>query len=75
MRKQQQRFEKKIINKIKIKKATGVAGISSKIVENSKSVVAPQFTSLINLTIETGVFPNTGNTTPQEKQRPRQIKL
>ena len=45
-------FEK-IINKIYIKRATGVDNIPSKMVLKNprKSVVAPQLTSLINLTI------------------------
>ena len=48
----------KIINKINIKKATGVDGIPAKVVKHSKSIVAPQLTCLINLSIETGVFPD-----------------
>ena len=43
----------KILNKINIKKATGVDGIPAKVVKNSKSILAPQLLSLINLSIET----------------------
>lgn len=48
----------KIINKVNVKKATGADGIPAKIVKASKSVVAPQLTSLINLTVDTGIFPD-----------------
>ena len=48
----------KIMNKINIKKATGADGISAKIVKASKSVIAPQLSTLTNITVDTGVFPD-----------------
>jgi hypothetical protein len=36
----------KIINKINVKKATGADGIPAKIVKTSKSVIAPQLSTL-----------------------------
>ncbi len=48
----------KIINKLNIKKATGADGIPAKVVKQSKSTIVPQLTSLINLTIDTGFFPD-----------------
>jgi hypothetical protein len=50
--------EEKIINKINVKKATGVDGIPAKIVKVSKSVIAPQLSTLINITVDTDVFPD-----------------
>ena len=50
--------EEKIINKINVKKATGVDGIPAKIVKVSTSVIAPQLSTLINITVDTGVFPD-----------------
>ena len=46
------------MNKINIKKATGVDGIPAKIVKSGKSVIAPQVTTLVNITVDTGVFPD-----------------
>ena len=46
------------MSKINIKKATGVDGIPAKIVKLSKSIMGPQITTLINTTIESGVFPD-----------------
>jgi hypothetical protein len=48
----------KIMNKINVKKATGADGIPAKIVKASKSVIAPQLSTLINITVDTGVFPD-----------------
>jgi hypothetical protein len=33
-------------------------GIPAKIVKASKSVIAPQLSTLINITVDTGVFPD-----------------
>ena len=41
-----------------VKKATGADGIPAKIVKASKSVIAPQLSTLINITVDTGVFPD-----------------
>ena len=46
------------MNKINVKKATGADGIPAKIVKASKSVIAPQLSTLINITVDTGVFPD-----------------
>ena len=48
----------KIINTINIKKATGADNIPTKVVRQCKVTVAQQLSSLINLSINTGVFPN-----------------
>ena len=48
----------KIINKINVIKVTGADGIPAKIVKVSKSVIAPQLSTLINITVDTGVFPD-----------------
>jgi hypothetical protein len=42
----------KIINNINIKKATGVDGIPAKIIKCSKSIIAPQITSILNMSID-----------------------
>ena len=42
----------KIINNINIKKATGADGISAKIIKCSKSIIAPQITSILNMSIK-----------------------
>jgi hypothetical protein len=42
----------KIINKINVKKATGADGIPAKIVKASRSVIAPQLATLINITVD-----------------------
>ncbi|CAG2212867.1 unnamed protein product [Mytilus edulis] len=47
----------KILNKINIKKATGADGIPAKIVKNCKSYIAPQLTTLVNLSIDNNCFP------------------
>jgi hypothetical protein len=41
----------KIMNKINVKKATGADGIPAKIVKASKSVIASQLSTLINITV------------------------
>ena len=46
------------MNKINVKKATGAGGIPAKIVKASKSVITPQLSTLINITVDTGVFPD-----------------
>ena len=46
------------MNKINVKKATGADGIPAKIVKASKSVIAPQLSTLKNITVDTGVFPD-----------------
>ena len=48
----------KIINTINIKKATGADNIPTKVVRQCKVTVAQQLSSLINLSINTGVFPD-----------------
>ena len=48
----------KIINTINVKKATGADGIPAKIVKAIKSVITPQLSTLINITADTGVFPD-----------------
>ena len=48
----------KIINTINIKKATGADNIPAKVVRQCKVTVAQQLSSLINLSINTGVFPD-----------------
>ena len=48
----------KIINNINIKKATGVNGIPAKIIKCSKSIIAPQITSSLNMSIDQSVFPD-----------------
>ena len=49
---------KKIINNINIKKATGADGIPAKIIKCSKSIIAPQITSIINMSIDQSVSPD-----------------
>ena len=48
----------KIINNINIKKATGADGIPAKIIKCSKSIIAPQITSILNMSIDQNVFPD-----------------
>lgn len=48
----------KIINNINVNKATGVDGIPAKVVKHCKNSIVPQITSLINLSVETGCFPD-----------------
>ena len=48
----------KIMNNINIKKATGADGIPAKIIKCSKSVIAPQITSIVNMSIDQSVFPD-----------------
>jgi hypothetical protein len=47
----------KIINTINIKKPTGADNIPAKVVRQCKVTVAQQLSSLINLSMNTGVFP------------------
>jgi hypothetical protein len=49
---------KKIIDKINIKKASGFDNIPAKVINQCKPIVSNQLTSLINLSIDTGVFPD-----------------
>ena len=61
-----------IIDKINIKKASGFDNIPAKVIKQCKPIISNQLTSLINLFIDTGVFPdslkkNSGNTITQEK--------
>ena len=49
-------FSEKIMNNINIKKATGADGIPAKIIKCSKSVIAPQITSIVNMSIDQSVF-------------------
>ena len=61
----------KIINTINIKKATGADTIPAKVVRQCKVTVAQQLSSLINLSINTGVFPDSlkvAQVTPIHKQ-------
>jgi hypothetical protein len=44
------------MNNINIKKATGADGIPAKIIKCSKSVIAPQITSIVNMSIDQSVF-------------------
>ena len=48
----------KIINNINIKKATGADGIPAKIIKCSKSIIAPQITSILNMSTDQNVFPD-----------------
>jgi hypothetical protein len=48
----------KIIDKINIKKASGFDNIPAKDIKQCKPIVSNQLTSLINLSIDTGVFPD-----------------
>ena len=48
----------KIINNINIKKATGADGIPAKIIKCSKSIIAAQITSILNMSIDQSVFPD-----------------
>ena len=48
----------KNMNKINIKKATDCDGIPAKIVKHSRSVFAAQLTDSINLSVDSGVFPD-----------------
>ena len=48
----------KIINNINIKKATGADGIPAKLIKCSKSIIAPQITSILNMSIDQSVFPD-----------------
>ena len=61
----------KIINTIYIKKVTGADNIPAKVVRQCKVTVAQQLSSLINLSINTDVFPlfesSSGNSHTQEK--------
>ena len=59
-----------IINKLSSNKATGLDGISSKIIKISASVIAPALTFIFNKAIETGIFPDdwkTARVTPLHK--------
>ena len=47
----------KLVNKINIKKATGVDQISSKLLRAGASVLNKHITTLVNNTIKTSVFP------------------
>jgi hypothetical protein len=46
----------KIMNNINIKKATGADGIPAKIIKCSKSIIAPQITSILNMSLDQSVF-------------------
>jgi Pyruvate/2-oxoacid:ferredoxin oxidoreductase delta subunit len=48
----------KIIDKIHIKKVSGFDNIPAKVIKQCKPIVSNQLTSLINLSIDTGVFPD-----------------
>jgi hypothetical protein len=48
----------KIIDKLNIKKASGFDNIPAKVIKQCKPIVSNQLTSLINLSIDTGVFPD-----------------
>jgi hypothetical protein len=48
----------KIIDKINIKKASGFDSIPAKVIKQCKPIISNQLTSLINLSIDTGVFPD-----------------
>jgi hypothetical protein len=50
--------EKSVKTTINIKKATGADNIPAKVVRQCKVTVAQQLSSLINLSINTGVFPD-----------------
>ena len=44
------------MNNINIKKAIGADGIPAKIKKGSKSIIAPQITSILNMSIDQSVF-------------------
>ena len=46
----------KIINNINTKKATGADGLPTNIIKCSKSIIAPQITSILNMSIDQSVF-------------------
>jgi hypothetical protein len=46
----------KIIDKINIKKASGFDNIPAKVIKQCKPIISNQLTSLINLSIDTGIF-------------------
>ena len=48
---------RKLIDKIKIGVATGADGISARILKDSKEVIIPTLTSLVNLSFKTPTFP------------------
>jgi hypothetical protein len=48
----------KIMNNINIKKATGADGIPANIIKCSKFIIAPQITSILNMSIDQSVFPD-----------------
>jgi hypothetical protein len=46
------------LDKINIKKASGFDNIPAKVIKQCKPIISNQLTSLINLSIDTGVFPD-----------------
>ena len=48
----------KIINKINIKKSSAFDNIPAKVIKQCKPIVSNHLTSLINLSIDTDVFPD-----------------
>ena len=62
----------KIIDKINIKKASGFDNIPAKVIKQCKPIISNQLTSLINLSIDTGVFPDSlkkAQVTPLHKKK------
>ena len=52
-------FVFKHISKLNVKKATGIDGISPKLLHYAKSVVTKAITNLINLSLSKCIFPDT----------------
>ncbi len=48
----------KLINRLGVKKATGVDGISAKLLKNGKPALVKPLTDLINLSITSNIFPD-----------------
>ena len=51
-------FVSKHISKLNVKKATGIDGISPKLLHYAKSVVTKAITNLINLSLSKSIFPD-----------------
>ena len=51
-------FVSKHISKLNVKKATGIDGISPKLLHYAKSVVTKDITNLINLSLSKSIFPD-----------------
>ena len=51
-------FVSKRISKINVKKATGIDGISPKLLHHAKPMIVKPITDLVNLSLSTSTFPN-----------------